>query len=196
MFRAIFRPAGYLKIRSDSGQKLRFDWLLPGVTALIIAIVLTVFHFCSQADISIFSGESKLSTSILDLVQTLPGFYIAALAAVVAFNSTALDSPMRKPVMYLLINGYQDNLSRRRFLSYALAYLAFSCIILCLLLLIFEFFHGFSIGLPLWAIHIGYFFSCLITFFLFAQIISLTFLCLWYLGDRIHFNEPKDPSVY
>lgn len=52
MFRAILRPAGYLKIRSDSGQKLRFDWLLPGVTALIIAIVLTVFHFCSQADIS------------------------------------------------------------------------------------------------------------------------------------------------
>lgn len=196
MFRAILQPANYLKIRSDNGKKWYFDWLLPSVTALIIALVLTVIHFCSQADISIFSGDHKLSGSIFGLVQTLPGFYIAALAAIVAFNSTALDSPMRQPVMYLSANGYQDNLSRRRFLSYALAYLAFVCIILCLLLLILEFFHGLSIGLPLWVIHIGYFFSCLITFFLFVQTISLTCLCLWYLGDRIHFNEPKDPNVY
>lgn len=81
MFRHLLRPLSYLSIKHK--QKWIVDWVYP----IILAVLSTVFLFCLKKIGSIpLYADGALVAKILGFVQGLPGFYIAALAAICYFQ--------------------------------------------------------------------------------------------------------------
>ena len=92
MIENLFGPFNYLRIRH--AFKRNIDWYVPLVLTLIS---MGSFLFLdSKVKIDIFSSVG-LSNRILGFVQILPGFYIAALAAIATFNKTDIDFVMPAP---------------------------------------------------------------------------------------------------
>ncbi|WP_071002772.1 hypothetical protein [Psychrobacter sp. AntiMn-1] len=169
--------------------------LIPSATfarGLVISLVFLYLKLKYQIDL--FDKNSSLIQSISGLVQTLPGFYIAALAAIATFPSTSMNNPMPEPTPYLKFpNNDPDLLNRRRFLCYMFAYLAYISIVALFITSIAIFMYGNDLlKVPSILYFFAYFFVCLVIYFLLIQIALLTFVGLWYLGERIHLNDPQD----
>lgn len=193
MIDALFKPLRYLAIRVDAGGKLKVDVIIPLIVALVISSIFLYLKIVYQ--IHLFGADSSLIENIIGLIQILPGFYIAALAAISTFPSSSMDKDMPEPTPYLkkTIGVENDYLSRRRFLSYMFAYLAYISIITLFLTAIIVFAYSTALfEAPVIIDNAVYFFSCLSIYFLIIQIVFLTFVGLWYLGERIHFNDPDD----
>ncbi|WP_143281105.1 hypothetical protein [Burkholderia pseudomallei] len=140
-------------------------------------------------------GDGGLVAKVVMVIQTLPGFYIAALAAIATFNRIDIDRlmPAPSPRLNVLVRGQKVpmDLTRRRFLCVLLAFLTAESLIL----LIGAVF-GQTIGPAIRALinekyhfaalYFGLFFYLL----LFWQMMVVTFVGLFYLGDRIH--QPDD----
>src|SRR5699024_6822678 len=136
----------------------------------------------------------SILANIINLIATLPGFYIAALAAISTFPSESMKSLMPEPTPYLSDPSDRDQLSRRRFLSYMFAYLAYISIMVYLFSSIVSFLYNNIDYKVNYLVFSAIYFSCnFIIFFFLAQIVLLTLVGLWYLGERIHFNDPDDP---
>lgn len=189
MISSIFRPCDYLFITWSSKthqnkNKIMFDWVYPILSSLILSVL-----FCFLSYESIFSPATNFFTNksfglITGFLQTMPGFYVAALAAIATFNNPDMDKKMQgsAPVDR---NGY--GMTRRRFLSQAFAYLTFLSICLFLLGMLYTYFYDvgfFASSLTIFLI--AYFFACLVFFIFFIQMLLITCLCLYYLGNRIH----------
>lgn len=192
MIEVIFKPLRYLAIKVEGGSKFRVDIVTPFVIGLVISLVFLYLKLKYQIDL--FDKNSSLIQSISGLVQTLPGFYIAALAAIATFPSTSMNNPMPEPTPYLEFpNNDPDLLNRRRFLCYMFAYLAYISIVALFITSIAIFMYGNDLlKVPSILYFFAYFFVCLVIYFLLIQIALLTFVGLWYLGERIHLNDPQD----
>ena len=192
MIEVIFKPRRYLAIKVEGGSKFRVDIVTPFVIGLVISLVFLYLKLKYQIDL--FDKNSSLIQSISGLVQTLPGFYIAALAAIATFPSTSMNNPMPEPTPYLKFpNNDPDLLNRRRFLCYMFAYLAYISIVALFITSIAIFMYGNDLlKVPSILYFFAYFFVCLVIYFLLIQIALLTFVGLWYLGERIHLNDPQD----
>ena len=191
MIEVIFKPLRYLAIKVEGGSKFKVDIVTPFVVGLIISLVFLYLKFKHQIDLF---DNSSLIQSITGLVQTLPGFYIAALAAIATFPSTSMNNPMPEPTPYIKFpNNDDDLLNRRRFLCYMFAYLAYISIVALFITSIAIFMYGNDLlKVPSILYFFAYFFVCLVIYFLIIQIALLTFVGLWYLGERIHLNDPQD----
>src|SRR5262245_33533402 len=80
------------------------------------------------------SGESGVLTGVISTLAILPGFFIAALAAVSTFQRPEMDTPMPRPTPTVQMR-FEDKyvateLSRRMFLSYLFSYLSIVSLIL------------------------------------------------------------------
>ncbi|MEZ9392036.1 hypothetical protein AB4222_09050 [Vibrio splendidus] len=183
-FEQITRPFGYLKIKEVKGKGF-YDYVLP--------LILTVLT-CLAIKASSFEIASSINTKLVDgfasFVANLPGFYIAALAAVATFNSPQLEqvintSSNRKP--YIKTNFINENkqpdtkntiLRRRHYLCYLFAFLTANSFILVLL-------NKLSVLIPsnlesfIWLYLITF-------FFLLWQLVVVTFCGLYYLAERLH----------
>lgn len=202
MLSMIFKPLYYLKIKWEvPGQisKKHFDIWLPALLSLFLSGVLVVLDIfvviplCSQKTPNIFDGE--FATLLSGFLQTIPGFYIAALAAIATLNSATMDRPMAGiPPTEIIIetNPYREvpsAVSRRLFLSSLFAYLALLSLLLFFLTLTFKYFYNLDIFLvPNWIYETLYFINLFVFNFLFCQMIMLTLMGLYYLGDRVHRN--------
>ncbi|CAM5457876.1 hypothetical protein TMEC54S_03496 [Thauera mechernichensis] len=135
-------------------------------------------------------GEQGLLARLLAFVQTLVGFYIAALAAVASFNSRHLDRvmPSPPPTMRVKYNGSLQTvpLTRRRFLCAMFAYLTalsflFSIAAITVLSL------ATSVAAVAPATMTVVLKPVTLALFLLAifQMTSITFWGLFYLGERI-----------
>ena len=196
MFELIFKPLNYLNIKWDNGiiNKIRFDFIIPTIIALVISAVMTFIWFKIGSDKSnIFTND--LTYYLICFLQTMPGFYIAALAAISTINSTTMDQPMagdppkEKYVEYNPYKVFWIEMNRRRFLARLFSYLTFVSIVLFGFLLIIRFSYSLEIHISsLWLIYLTYFISCFIVIFSFVQLIMMTFLSLYYLGERVHKN--------
>ena len=118
----LVRPFAFLTIRHPSRLPLWVTWLFPlAATGLAIAVLAAW-----DAPVNLF-GPQGLIERLLGFVQTLAGFYIAALAAVSSFNSPHLDKtmPHPAPTMRIKHNGVMQSVAatRRRFLTSMFAYL-------------------------------------------------------------------------
>lgn len=181
------RPWTYLKI-SSKGKPI-FDWLVPVVVAGLITLML---HF-AVGKVSIF-GAGGLVHQLTGFVQSLPGFFIAALAAVATFNRDDLDTllPAPTPTMVVLNRGRPVplELTRRRFLCSLFSFLtAQSLFVTCAGI--------FGSGLAEWVVGMipgdlvqqvrlaGAFVYLLML----LQLLSVTCLGLYYLGDRLHLPD-------
>lgn len=189
MIRMIVKPLEYIKIsweaEKPNGKKYNakkwVDIYLPLILALLTSIMTLLVVIFGDFKIFFKSDAFGLLTSFL---QTLPGFYIAALAAIVSFNNPKLndldldDCPIDS-------NGY--NMSFRRFLTNTVAYLAWISIFLILYCLILKYiFESLNIDFLDLYFYVTYIILILPMMFFFWQLLSITAMTLFYLGDRIH----------
>lgn len=118
----LLRPFAYLTVRHPSRLPLWVNWVLPAVLAGLALLVAALLG----DSLNVFAPLGLLDR-LLGFVQTLTGFYIAALAAVSSFNSPHLDRVMPAPAPTMLIkhNGVLQSVAatRRRFLTSMFAYL-------------------------------------------------------------------------
>jgi hypothetical protein len=118
----LLRPFSFLAIRHPSNLPMWVNWALPLAATCLSLLSL---HWLG-ADVNVF-GSQGLLDRLLAFIQTLTGFYIAALAAVSSFNSPHLDRemPAPAPTMYIMYNGSMQPVpvTRRRFLTSMFAYL-------------------------------------------------------------------------
>lgn len=179
----LFRPFAYLLIEHPS--KWQMDWLLPGILSAI-SILITIFLL---PDINIY-GDSGVISRVLGFVQNLPGFYIAALAAIATFGRTDIDNvlPAPTPTITEQREGVQDRipLTRRRFLCMMFAFLTAESVVLVLFSILvlsvaghIQIEHAASAKVLSHLFFFGYLFAL-------YQMILATFWGLFYLGDRIH----------
>lgn len=171
------RPVSYLRIQHD--DKWIYDWLVP---AALTAITVGLLFWLSA--IEFVTGSDGLLAQITGFIQNLPGFFIAALAAVATFNRHDIDEVMSNPprvrIMYQGNIGFVD-MTRRRFLCVLFSYLTAISIFLIIA------YHmataiGQGVNAPVfiqWSLATAY-------LFMFWQMITATLLGLFYLGERLH----------
>lgn len=187
----LLRPLLFLYIQYEGIGKYR--WVYPLIWISLLFFYILLFPITLSDKIAVLNN---LILSTFTILTILPGFYIAALAAIATFKASTMDVPLDGKDM-LLHTRESDRciikLTRRRFLCLLFGYLSFLSLILCLFCLILK------IASPI--IIIKFFFSqiapylniifVLVYGFFFMQLISLTLLGLFYLSDRIHWKTTK-----
>lgn len=183
----LFRPlTGYLSIQHPT--KPYVDWVIPG----LLSVVATAIAFAVRGKIN-FYGSGGFVSLALGYIQNLPGFYIAALAAIATFPRVEIDQIISgNPPPRIENTDSQGNrntidLTRRRFLCLMFAFLTAECIVLTVCS-----FLGLSVAAAIrvvvqeWA-HITLFIIATFFYFLlFFQLIVATFWGIFYLGEKIH----------
>jgi hypothetical protein len=186
----LLRPFSYWTIKFN--RKVLLDWGYPFAAAVLTAAV--VFGLSRYQHVTVF-GDSGLLAKLVSFVQNLPGFYIAALAAIATFNRVDIDRAMPAPTpkMNIQLRGktVAIELTRRRFLCALLAFLTAESLMLILsgilaLVVAPSIKALIPTGAQPWII-VG---SSTIYLLFFWQMLIVTFLGLFYLGDRIH--QPDD----
>lgn len=186
MLAFLLRPFSYWQI--DHQVKKHVDWTLP---LALSAISCALFGGLGTFGEMVVYGSNGVVAKVLGFVQNLPGFYIAALAAIATFNKPDIDRHMPEPapVMDIKVHGknVEIKLTRRRFLCSMFAFLTAESILITALAIA-----GISIADPIkaavspgWypALKYGYLF----VFMLFLwQMLVATFWGLYYLGEKLH----------
>lgn len=181
----LLRPFAYLKIVHP--VKHWFDWGIP--LALTIATLAILLPWHTEID---FFGRAGVVAGVLTFVQILPGFYIAALAAIATFNKQDIDQLMPEPTpkVDLVQNGNHltISLTRRRFLSMLFAFLTAESLVICLGSILILALHApiahLIASAPLLLLAKA---AALAIYFLVVwQLLTATFLGLYYLGDKLH----------
>lgn len=186
MIRHLLRPLSYLFI--DHKSKWKVDWLYPLILTLISTSA--IFGLKYYGPVSLYSDGAMIA-KVLAFVQGLPGFYIAALAAIATFNKIDIDKTMPAPApkIDIMVQGRSVaiELTRRRFLCSMFAFLtAESLLIIVLSIFAQTFYAPLKVIIPsviqIWSSAL----FILMFFLFFWQMIITTFWGLFYLGDRLH----------
>lgn len=184
----LLRPMLFLNIKSD--KLSRYRWAYPLWWLLSVGACVGFFF---QGDVECICYE--LIEGSANVLTVLPGFYIAALAAIATFNAPTMDMPLQGEQKATLTSRENETaeriLTRRRFLCLLFGYLSFLSLSLYLANM------TLMAVVPEMKPHITIFEVCiyykilLAVFygFFFLQLISLTLLSLFYLCDRIHWTE-------
>ncbi|SIQ03130.1 hypothetical protein SAMN05880566_101522 [Janthinobacterium sp. TND4EL3] len=190
----LLRPFSYILIQHPVIK--RVNWLVPAV--LTFAALFLILPF--RQSINIWAADGLIS-SAQGFVQGLPGFYIAALAAIATFGQqTTLDKviPSPTPTLHTSYSGtwVEMKLTRRRFLCLMFAYLTAVSIVLSLLA-----YYCRAVAAPARNLFTPMFVDALsllalgiYLLFLF-QLVVVTLWGLYYLGDRMHQPDPYDPPA-
>lgn len=184
MFSQLLQPFEYLRINDPN--KRAVDWLIP----LIFTIPTVALLVFLQPKVNVY-GDKGFIQGLTQFVQTLPGFYIAALAAIVTFSSGRMDDliPEPTPTVQEMSRGRLNAipLTRRRFLSMMFAFLTAESFLLVLLGIA-----GTTFAPTFKELITGRFQAITAAAFLvlycycFFQMLVATFWGLFYLGSRIH----------
>jgi cation transporter-like permease len=189
MFQDLARPFAYLSIRHQSGLPSFINWWLPGGLALLVASA-SVF---GGVQLRLFGAEGLVQL-LLGFVQTLTGFYLAALAAMATFDSPSMDRPMpgTPPVMQVKHNGEltEVDATRRRFLCSMFSYLtasSFAFTVVSIVIIatasgIKSLLNPDASLVLRSALMLGYLFAV-------AQMTTITFWGLYYMGERVHTDD-------
>ena len=186
MFQHLLRPFSYLTI--EHKLKWKVDWLYPCALALLSTTL--VFYLKQYGQVSLFS-DGGVIVKVLNFVQSLPGFYIAALSAIATFNKIDIDKimPSPAPKIDVMVRGRNVviDLTRRRFLCSMFAFLTAESLVLIVLGIFAS-----STYIPIkaiinesWHFYVSASFT-LMYFLLFWQMIVASFWGLYYLGERLH----------
>jgi len=186
MFLELQRPFSYLSIRHPDSGIWIVNWGIP--------LAVSAFFIIATAKMGIaidVFGSSGVIAKILAFVQNLPGFFIAALAAVATFNSPAIDRKMPgiPPKVDVLYNGKLTpvDMTRRRFLCVMFAYLTVESFILTVVAILLT---TYAAPIKDWIPEGGReVVKSLVTFaylVFFVQMLCVTLCGLFYLGERLH----------
>lgn len=171
--------------------------LVTWVPAVCSMVTVAVFYVLPVSPATL--GDKGITGYILSVLTILPGFYIAALAAVATFDKKELDFIMDDPApkLELVTRGESslEELTTRMFLCHMFAYLtalSFVTVILCIAgNIIGPSMNVFEAALipPAYvpfahmALEITF---LLMVIWLSAQIILVTMMGLYFLAERIH----------
>lgn len=177
------RPISYIFIKHD--DKYLYDWAIPILLMLIISGALGFW-------LEDWSVTFNLINSIAEFVQALPGFFIAALAAIATFNRADIDVVMdgnHPPSLDTRINNSIVNvkLSRRRFLCLLFSYLTVQSFVISILGFVSNSF-GFvgEDNTIVYNVFVTWGFVA-IFMLLFCQLLTSTLHGLYYLAERVHY---------
>lgn len=194
MLLELLQPFSFLTIKHESGNPRTVNWIAP----LVIAAVILGIGASAENPIDVFGVNGMLSR-LLGFAQSLPGFYIAALAAIATFNNRDMLKlmPGVPPEGTIYYGGHKQRvkMTRRRFLSSMFAYLTALSIGLTLLaialLTIAEPVKSLLpvTWLPFAKAGVTYFFMVFL-----CQMVTITLWGLYYLGDRLHTPDALDPN--
>lgn len=177
IFYQLLRPFSYLNIKHE--DKWIYDWLLP---LFFTIITCTIILLCIP--IKNVTNSDGLISELTSFVSNLPGFFIAALAAVATFNKNDIDELMSNPPKIEILhhgNPMMIEMTRRRFLCVLFSYLTAISIFIVLFTRI-SLSITFSTEVDSIASWLGTF-----TYFFFVwQMLLATVLGLYYLGERLH----------
>ncbi|MBG0593852.1 hypothetical protein KKZ48_09045 [Enterobacter hormaechei subsp. xiangfangensis] len=188
IFSHLLKPFGYLFIKGINGKKA-YDWYAP---AALTAISLIYFHFLKVPSLDLIKDGGFVKTAS-SFISNLPGFYIAALAAIATFNREEIDFPLigSNGAPFIKVTRTKENgktvdthekLTRRLFLCMLFSFL--TALSLCILML-----NAFATPLTGTYNNDIANWSYIIVFLFFTwQMLVSTFFGLYYLGDRIHIN--------
>ena len=190
----LLRPLDFLRI---SDRELRLSrWIFPLFFGLLLSAILLTLHYKTDY---VLIHDGGYFERILILLGVLPGFYIAALAAVATLGHRQMDKILPSaPTLPFPKRGKMVDmpLTKRQFISMLFAFLTLESMFLFLFL---------SISLPakeIFVIFSSFWRSIFLTVFIIivnvalAQIVFLTMFGLYFLGDRIHrvTDSEADPS--
>lgn len=186
MLRHLLRPLSYLSI--DHRSKWKVDWLYPLILAVMSSAL--IFGLKLYAPVPLYADGAMIA-KFLGFIQGLPGFYIAALAAIATFNKQDIDKTMPAPApkIDIMVQGRSVaiELTRRRFLCSMFAFLTAESLILIVMAIFSQ-----TIYTPMKAILPSYLHVWASALFIFVffillwQMILASFWGLFYLGDRLH----------
>lgn len=194
MLTDLLRPFSFLTITHPTKKPIFVNWVVPAIAAAIVVSGMVSIGI----SIDVF-GSNGLLSRLLGFIQSLPGFYIAALAAIATFNNRDMLKlmPGVPPIGTVNYNGFPERvpMSRRRFLSSMFAYL--TALSICLTLgavVMLALADPVKSLLPQEAhpwIKAGVFF--LFIGFVF-QMVAVTLWGLYYLGDKLHTLDAPSAS--
>jgi hypothetical protein len=191
----LFRPFAYIFIHHP--VKRMVDWLVPAGLLGLAIVLLAPF----RTGMNIWATDGLIA-SAQGFVQGLPGFYIAALAAVATFGQqgSSLDRiiPDPTPTLQTRFAGawIEMKLSRRRFLCLLFAYLTSLSIVLSLFA-----YYARTVAqpartvLPSLAVDALSWVALSVYLLFLFQLVVVTLWGLYYLGDRMHHPDPFDQSA-
>lgn len=185
----MLQPLSYLAIRHP--QKWKVDWLFP----ISISIVCTWFSIGDDWKSDIYRTAGPISL-LLGFLSCLPGFYIAALAAIATFGRNDIDNVLPEPTPTVKLNTRGENtmikLTRRRFLAMLFSFLTCESISLVLLSVLLLSCGSSLSNIDVWNNTVAQCISIAMTFVyytLLMQMLTATFWGLYYLGFKLH--EPQ-----
>ena len=178
------RPISYLFLKHDAGKI--YNWQIP-----FFLSALTLFLLGFSSNVVAIAGDTGLVQELSGFVGGLPGFLIAALAAIATFNRPMIDQEMiESPRIDIKIGNLElddQTLTRRDFLLRLFSYLT----VLSIALVIFEKV-GSAVGVPKYfvsTLHIAeWTFTAIYTIF-FWQLLVLLLFGLYYLCERLNLNS-------
>lgn len=169
--------------------KNKYDYFIPVILTIFTATPLALLYLKGGVD---FYSKSGLLKDFVSFLSILPGFFIAALAAIATFQKNDIDELM--PVSAKLSIRMKDgrdvdvDLTRRRFLCSLFSFLAAQSLMICIISLMVIHSSDYlsaSISQALISKSVGIL-GLLIFLFSFWQLMSSTAIGLYYLGDRLH----------
>lgn len=194
-------PFKYLKIRWHNGDnepiygfKKNIDWVWPIKFATWATLIHCIFLLLGANPFFL----SEKFNIIISSLQILPGFYIAALAALGALQKTKFldcssdtvgDSTNNIPAGGPLgkIAGTWRNMSRRRFLANALTHISLLCFLSIFFIFLIQYLYSSNILLVTsFFYYIGILIVGWLIILLISQMLTITLMILYYLGDRAY----------
>jgi hypothetical protein len=183
MLKVLISPLTYLQIRHEA--KRWADWFYP-----LFFTALSTYLILKYGRPGAIGGQEGLLAKLLVVSSVLPGFYIAALAAIATFNRADIDDLMPAPTPTIVhrIGGQKNTieLTRRRFLTHLFAFLCFESLavmVTCMFAsIVGASILGNFIEPAAYGLKVGFLFLLLL---LFWQMLFGTLLGLYYLGDRL-----------
>ena len=193
MFYRLVTAFRYLAVRDGTHISRAVNWLIP--TLLAAVSMLAIRLACPAA---VFARDGIVDR-LGQFAGIMPGFYIAALAAVATFQKHGLDTQMPgvTPTVRMRLPGHsalqEVPLTRRRYTSLMFAYLCGASLLLSLAALLAV--HcGAPVASRLTPGLVGWakwpLLLCLLV--VFWQVIVVTLWGLYYLAEKIH-EDPVAP---
>lgn len=187
MFYQISRPWAYITIKGK--EKWVFDFILPS----IFSIIVTAVAILSKGSVNYF-GPGGIISSFTSFIQSLPGFFIAALSVVATFQKKEMDFFLAPPTpeIKIRIDGRIGlvKLTRRRFLGLLFSFLTAQSVIITGIGIFLSSFSSYATSLIAIDLRI-YMFSFAILFYMYLvfQMLIVTFWGLYYLSERMYQGE-------
>ena len=178
----LFSPISYLKIKDEeASQKVWFDFLLPGILAVCFSFTLLFL------DETISINLSVLFSKFSGVINILPGFYIASIAAVATFDKADLNTDIKSMKLELFYpkKGIEETpINKRIFLCSMFSYLTFLSVICSLSIVFVPVFVKILASSFYYEVfkEIGVFMLLLML----SQLATVTCWALYYMAHRIH----------